>query len=134
MAKVGRKFLIAGIINTAAGLAITSVLFRIYQESVNAYLLTLASNILGITFSFITHKYYVFKSKGAWIFEYLRSYITYGTSLIISVSIFPSLIEFARSIEFAYAMMTVITTGISFIGHKYITFKVKNELPQRPNN
>ena len=114
-------------INTTAGFIITYIIFKIYYDIINSYLLTFLVNVLNITFAFGTYKYYVFKTRGNLIDEYLRSYITYGSSMMISMTSFPTLIELTGSIELSYILITVITTGVSYIGHKKITFKVKND-------
>jgi putative flippase GtrA len=82
------------------------------------------SNIVAITITFTLQKLFVFRTQGNWLKEYLRSYITYGVVGIIGfVLLWIFLNVFQVNVWKSQAIIVVIITGISFIGHKKITFR-----------
>ncbi len=122
------KFLIAGALNTGFGLLTAALFFFIFSDKINIYLILCIVNIFNITFAFLNHKYYVFKSSGKFLTEYLRSYITYGFSFIVSLLLIPFFSDLFGNFYYSLLVVTFITVVISYIGHNSLTFKEeKNE-------
>ncbi len=94
---------------------------------------TLLSTVLNITVSFLTYKWFVFRSRGKGWHEYLRSYAVYGPSLLLStVAAGPLAAVLARWLpqaRFAPYVAQAVIVGVAivpqFLGHKKFTFKQK---------
>jgi len=84
------------------------------------------ANILAITMSFMTHKIFVFRSREYWLYEYLRSYVVYGSVSLIGILILWLLVDgLSVNIWIAQGVAIILTVIVSYIGHSRYTFKVK---------
>ncbi|OGC22182.1 hypothetical protein A3J90_02195 [candidate division WOR-1 bacterium RIFOXYC2_FULL_37_10] len=85
------------------------------------------SNIIGITNAYISYKFFVFRTRGNYLKEYLRFYIVYGFSMLFGFFLLPFSVEVLRvSPLIAQGIIIIITILISYIGHKNFSFGVKN--------
>ena len=79
-----KRYLIIGLINTIFGYFIGILNYILFYKLIGIFFLSLLNNIVSITFSFLTYKYFVFKTKNKFFLsEYLKSYIVYGISFIV---------------------------------------------------
>ena len=138
------RFLIAGGGNTLFGIANTFLLTWLFvhlrpdrtgtMTSVAAFV----STCINITVSFLTYKWFVFRSRGNYWQEYSRSFLVYVPSLLLSTFAVgplaavlahwlprPALAPYA-----AQACIIAVAIIPQFLGHKNITFKKKlNPVP-----
>lgn len=130
--QIGRYFLV-GIWNTAFGYgtyaAFTALLYR-YGN--NSYLAAMVlSSLLNITVAFLGYKWFVFKTRGSYLKEWLRCLSVYSGSMLLSFVTLPGLV-FALRNWFGYdrgapylagAILTCVAVVVSFFGHKHISFR-----------
>jgi putative flippase GtrA len=128
------RYLVVGGLNTAFGYG---------SFAVANYLLTgrlpypymfanLAANVFSITFAFIGYKFFVFKTKGNFWREYLRTYAVYGTSMLVGFVLLPTLvfllgfvIHRAQVVPYvAQALCTGMVVVGSYVAHKRFSFRV----------
>lgn len=80
--------------------------------------------IINITNAFICHKFFVFKTKGNYVREYLRYYVVYSVPIGMGFVFFPLCIEVLKmNFYVIQAMLTFFTVIISWFGHKHISFR-----------
>ena len=133
------RFLIAGGGNTLFGIADTFLLtwVCIHAQPERAALMTsvaaFVSTCVNITVSFLTYKWFVFRTKGNYWREYSRSFLVYVPSLLLSTFAVgplaavlqhwlprPALAPYA-----AQACIIAVAIVPQFLGHKNITFRKK---------
>jgi putative flippase GtrA len=121
-----KKFIIFGIINTLFGYISGVTIYMLLIELFGIIIIGIINNIITITFSFITFKIFVFKTKNTnWIKEYLKCYVVYGIKAIISIFILWGCIDILElNIFISQATAILITVVITYKGHKNFTFKV----------
>jgi len=119
------RYLLAGAWNTAFGYLCGVSMYYLFGDWMGVLIVAILSNILAISMSFLTHKVFVFKTKGNWIREYLRAYLVYGLSAIVGILLLMIFVELL-DIKFwlAQALVILLTVIISYIGHKKFTFKI----------
>ena len=137
------RYLLVGIWNTGLGYA-TFVLFT--------YLLSerwphygyipggLLSSVISITVAFFGYKFFVFKTKGNYLQEWLRCMAVYGSSIAIGSVILPCVVFLIRHMTaidtkapyIAAALMTGFNATYNFLGHKKFSFRTG--LDAAPNN
>ena len=118
------QYIFWGVVNTAFGYVISLLLYYSLSPRIALILIAILINIVNITFSFITYKAFVFKSKEDWWREYFRAYIVYGGSAIIGIILLLLFVDFLQ-IKFwiAQALLIFVSATISFLGHDRFTFK-----------
>ncbi|HBF32928.1 TPA: hypothetical protein DDW35_00045 [Candidatus Sumerlaeota bacterium] len=139
--KLFSRYLVVGAINTAFGYGVYVLLVALFKRlgmTSDYALSTLASavgNPVNITFSFLTYKFFVFKTQGHHLREYLRCWAVYGTSSLVGVFVLTPfcvlLLLHTPGIKPEWvsylAGLTVLafSTLFSFIGHSKFSFRKK---------
>lgn len=89
------------------------------------------SNLIAITVAFLGYKWFVFRTRGNYLMEWVRCVGVYGSSMAIGLVGLPILVPILRSHSqhperapyIAAAILTVITVIFSFLGHRSISFR-----------
>ena len=120
-----KRYLIIGLINTIFGYFIGILNYILFYKIIGIFFLSLLNNIVSITFSFLTYKYFVFKTNNNYILkEYFKSYIVYGISFLFStLMLWYSLEIIFLNIYIAQFLAIIATIVFSYIGHNYFTFR-----------
>ena len=133
------RFLIAGGVNTLFGIADTFVLLHVLLVMVPEHPKAMGttamavSSIINIGFSFLTYKWFVFKTRGNYAPEFLRSLTIYLPSLALNtLLVAPLTAVYERwlghgkpAVYLAMATILGVTIVFSFFGHKRVTFRQK---------
>ncbi len=133
------RFLIAGGSNTLFGIADTFLCTWIFVHLNPAHaalmtsVATFVSTLINITVSFLTYKWFVFRTQGNYLREYSRGWLVYLPSLLLSMlAVAPLAALFAHYMPrpalapyAAQACIISIAIVPQFLGHKNITFRKK---------
>lgn len=125
------RYLFVGGVNTIFGYFCGVALYKMLVPGFNTATAALIANILAITFSFLTYKIFVFKTKGNWFSEYLKAFVVYGSVALVAIFLLWIFIEKLNiSIWLAQGLVTVLTIIVSYIGHARFTFKHRGSKSQ----
>ena len=118
------RFIVAGILNMIFGYTVSLFVYAMFKKSIGTVGIGVIINIINISFSFITYKFFVFKTKNNWIAEYFRCYIVYGFSAILGVVFLALFVDYLK-IEFwiASGLVIIMTPVVSYIGHSRFSFR-----------
>jgi len=120
------RFLVVGGINTVVGYALFAVL-QITAGHVIGYLGSLyGSYLLAVTLAFVLHRRFTFRVEGTGnrLVDFLRFASVYVVSLAANTLVLPLLVELAHLDPLvAQAISVVVTTVVSYFGHKYFSFR-----------
>ena len=120
------RFIIAGGYNTAFAYVLLAVLYYSFSNKVHYIFILVFSTAVNITNAYIVHKFFVFKTKGNYIREYLRYYVIYSVPIGIGLVFFPFCIEILKmNFYVTQALLTFVTVIISYFGHKHVSFRVR---------
>lgn len=120
------RFLLAGVLNTSVGLAVYPTLF-IYTGHLKLHYLTVLaiSQLICITFSFLTNKFLVFRTSGNYLLEsgkFLSFHLSY---FLVNLATLPALVEFAgMKPVWAQTLFAVLVIITSYFWHSRITFSL----------
>lgn len=119
------RFLIAGGINTAVGLAVYPILYVLLNPFGVGYIRALIfSQIICITFSFVSNKYFVFKTKGNIKKEYPKFFAFYGIYFVLNLLCLPAMVEMLNmNPMIAQTLFSIAIIVSSYFWHNTITFK-----------
>ncbi len=115
------RFLFVGGLNTIVGYGFYS-LFLILN--IHYFIANTLSTILGVIHSYLWNRYFTFKSKQKALKEIVKFVSVYITSYLLGSAtlwIFTSLLKISPYISGLINL--IITTLISWFGHKYFSFK-----------
>ena len=127
------RYLLTGLWNTAFAygsfVLFTAVLDRYMPASYMAG--SLLSSLLNITVSFLGYKWFVFKTKGNYLKEWVRCLMVYSGGLVLGLALLPPTVFAVTYVTgnrraapyIAGALLLGMQVILSFVGHKKFTFK-----------
>ena len=117
------KFIIIGGWNTLIGYSTFIVLYYFLHERLHYLIVLLFSYFISITNAYVCYKFFVFKTKGNYLKEYLRFYIVYGASFLVNIALMPILVEWIGLQPIAaQGIILFFTVIIGYLGHKHYSF------------
>lgn len=124
-------FLIVGGINTVVGFGLFVLadltLGRFLDDAANRLVGTLAtlavSHVLAVLFAFVMHRRFVFRVTGHLWRDLARFESVYLVSLGINALTLPLLVQLGMERIVAQALITLVTTVLSYVGHRYFSFR-----------
>ena len=124
------RFLIAGGVNTLVGLSVYPLLYLWLEPLGLGYIqILLMAQVICITFSYISNKYFVFKTKGNVHKEYVKFFLFYGFYLALNLLCLPFLVEkMGITPIISQTLFSVAIIVSSYFWHNFFTFKQVKEL------
>lgn len=135
------RFLAVGVWNTAFSMAALWVCERLIpygpDSAIGSIVGVVAAKqavlvlawVLAVTQNFFTFKLLVFRTKGNWLSEYGRMYVTYAGAFVIQSLMIQALSAWLGwSLFWANLPTIVVVTVISYVGHKYFTFRASGQV------
>jgi len=128
------RYLLVGGWNTVFGYACFFLINRWLSTVITVYpyiVAGLASSLINITVAFLGYKWFVFRTKGNYLREWLRTLTIYGGSILISTLALAPLVGLIRHTTqyqtqapyIAGAVVTGFTVIASFFGHRHFSFR-----------
>jgi putative flippase GtrA len=126
------RYLTVGACNTLFGYGCFA-LFTMLLSPLMGYgyiVASLLANLLSITFAFLGYKWFVFKTDGNYLREWIRCLGVYATSIVLSIAALPFVVvivgrQLGRDQNTPYiagAIVLVFSIVFSFFGHRRISF------------
>jgi putative flippase GtrA len=131
------RYILVGGFNTVFGYGLFALLNWLTRGlgSYNYLYAGVLANLIAISVAFLGYKWFVFRTRGNYLVEYIRCFGVYGSSALIGLAGLSILVPILRRMlhhpeeapYIAAAMMMVVTMMISFLGHKNISFRPKRD-------
>lgn len=92
---------------------------------------SVVSSLLNISLAYLGYKFFVFKTKGNYLREWIRCVSVYSGGVLFSLLALPMLVFFIRrntrfvaeAPYIAGALVTAVIVVYSFLGHKKFSFR-----------
>jgi putative flippase GtrA len=137
------RYLAVGACNTGFGYG-CFIVFTMLLSPLMAYgyvLASLLANLLSITFAFLGYKWFVFKTEGNYLKEWVRCLGVYATSMVLSTAALPFAVaivsrQIGRDHNTPYiagAIVLMFSIIFSFFGHRRISFAPNPRVPESPH-
>ena len=129
------RFLLVGGFNTVFAYLVLNLLNILlifflkdtFSQVVIANIALIIQYILTVNVSFLTMRYYVFQSHGRWVHEWLKAWSVYIFLYLINAPILTfMMVVLGWSTWLAQGVYLVFSTIITFLLHKYYSFRKKN--------
>jgi putative flippase GtrA len=121
------RFLIVGGVNTVFGLSIYPLLYIATRKLGVSYLwLLVPSQILAISFSYATFKYFVYKTKGNHVREYGKFSFFHVVMFMLNLVVLPFFVEVCGiNPMVSQVLFGLFVASISYFWYKKIAFKLQ---------
>jgi putative flippase GtrA len=127
------RYIAVGVFNTLFSYG-TFVLLNWLMRGLGEYSYMYAavlSNFIAISEAFLGYKWFVFRTRGNYLMEWIRCFAVYGVSALIGIAFLPVLVTLLKHVlrrpelasYVAAALITCISVVISFFGHKNVSFR-----------
>jgi len=133
------RYILVGGFNTVFGYGLFALLNWTFKGlGLYSYMYAaVLGNLIAISVAFLGYKWFVFRTEGNYLVEYIRCFGVYGSSALIGLAGLPILVPILRrnlqqpeqAPYIAGAIMVLVTVIFSFLGHKKISFR-----QNRPEN
>ncbi len=127
------RYLLVGAWNTLFGYGSFAFFTAILNSVVpHSYIVaSVISSLLNISVSYLGYKWFVFKTKGNYLREWIRCVGVYSGGILFGVVALPVLVTlirrntrfFAQAPYIAGALLTAFMVVYSFVGHKKFSFR-----------
>ena len=118
------RFLIVGGWNFVFGYAVFAGLYWVLNGIWPDWLISSVAAVLGITMSFVTHRFITYRSSGCWWREYLRFYVVYGGQSLLNVLLIWLLVtQLKLNAYIVQLTISIVLTLATYWAHKYYSFK-----------
>jgi putative flippase GtrA len=130
-------FLIVGATNTAVGF----LLFVGFELTVGRYVdvavnrvagslaTLLCAHVLAVLFAFVLYRRFVFRVRGHVLRDLARFEAVYLVAITINAVVLPILVELGVQRILAQASILIVTTLISYFGHRHFSFRRPTSSP-----
>jgi putative flippase GtrA len=136
------RYVTVGACNTVFGFGCYAFFTLLLTQmfSYGYILASLLANLLSITFAFFGYKWFVFKTQGNYLKEWVRCVGVYAGSMILSVTALPLVVSIIRrqpghdrsAPYLAGAIVLVFSVAFSFFGHRHISFADRGQSTHNP--
>lgn len=120
------RFLIVGGYNTLFGYLAFALAYVLFGAQIHYTILVILVHFIALTNSFITQRFFVFKSRGPWFAEFMRFQVSYLALLPVGLGLLALLHDYAGlPVLLAQAYALVIMVVISYLSGRHFTFRKK---------
>ena len=126
------RYLVVGGFNTIFGYSCFALLTLMMTPRLpHAYVLAgLLSSFINITVSFLNYKWFIFKTKGGYLREWMRCVVVYSGGMVVGTVLLPVCVFLLRCFTpmhdsapyVAAAVLTVFNVIAGFVGHRKFSF------------
>lgn len=126
------RYLVVGLVNTGFGYGTYAGLTALFTPHIPfAYMLaSLISSFTNVSFSFLNYKWFIFKTKGNYLREWVRCIAVYSTAGVIGTAMLAPTVFLVRHLTpadhsapyIAGALLMTANILAGFLGHKNFSF------------
>jgi len=127
------RFVLVGGTNTVVGFG----LFVVFELTIGrslGYLVSLyLSYLIAVALAFVLHRRFTFRVSGTGkvLIDFVRFAGVYVVTLVINTAALPLLVELVGFVPVvAQAIVVVVTTVVSYFGHRFFSFRRTGEIPE----
>jgi putative flippase GtrA len=118
------RFLVVGGWNTGSGYLVFALLYYFLSPHIHYLAILALTVVVNVTNAFLCYKFIVFRTRGNYLREYLRFYAVYAVPIGLGFVLLPFAIEVLKLNAYvAQALVTLFLAGVSYLGHKHISFR-----------
>ena len=117
------RFLLVGGFNTMIGYALFVILYFLLQNYFHYSLILWIQFMIAVNISYLTMKFFVFRTKKNYKSEYPKTILTYIGVYFINLLLLAFLQQIVESVYFAQLIAVGAVVIITYMMHKYVNYR-----------
>lgn len=118
------RFLVVGGWNFVFGYLAFAGCYWLMSPVFPDWSIVVISSVLGITNSFVFHRWLTYKSRGNWFIEYLRFYVVYGGQMLLMLLLIHVFVTMLKYNAYVVSLLiNIVLTVLSYWAHKSFSFR-----------
>lgn len=118
------RFLVVGAWNFGFSYVFFAISYWLLHPVLPDVVILAICSIVGITNAFVCHRWLTYRSEGPILQEYFRFYLVYGTQIGLNFVLFLLFVRWLKANPYlTQALLTIVLTGMSYWGHKRVSFR-----------
>lgn len=123
-ASIPLRFLLVGGVNFVFGYLVFAVLYWSFSGHWPDAVIVTVATVIGITESYLAHRFLTYRARGTWWREYLRFYVVYGAQYVVNlVAIWIFVTRLSLNAYVVQFVISVLLTVVSYWAHKNYSFR-----------
>lgn len=120
------RFLVVGGFNTFVGFGAFALIQFLSNGALHEIISLMLAHLLASSIAFVLHRRVVFRVRGQILLDYVRFQSVYVVPLSINLIVLQLLVRVAgMNVYLAQFLFTIVSVTISYVGHKYFSFRRK---------
>jgi len=120
------RFLFVGAFNFSFGYGVFALFWWLFGGDWPDWLIVFVTTVIGITESYLTHRFITYRAHGCWWREYLRFYVVYGVQTFVNMGVVRVFVTNFGWNAYVVQLVTLVSlTVASYWAHKLYSFKVR---------
>ncbi len=127
------RYAVVGAANTLFGYCCYALFVAVYRHtlpkasrSVTVDLASITATLIGVTVSFLTYKFFVFRTRGNYLREWFRCLLVYGAATLPGLFILPGLTRLLSAVPPLHAVSPYAAGAIVMGGTAVCTYLAHN--------
>lgn len=118
------NYVITGAWNTIFAYGAFVILYYLLEKyKLHIFITLMLSQILGLTQAYVTYKFFVFKTKGHYLKEYLRFYVVYGSTFLVNLILIYIFVKvLLLNPILSQGIIAIIVVVLGYLGHNNYSF------------
>ncbi|MEO8263344.1 MAG: GtrA family protein [Pseudolysinimonas sp.] len=118
------RFVLVGGVNTVVGYGLFSLTQFLIGGVISYFGSLLIAHLIASVLAFVLYRRWVFRVEGTVVVDFLRFQVVYLIPLAANLLALPLLVAVAGwNVYLAQAVIVVMSTIVSFVGHKFFSFR-----------
>ena len=117
------RFLLVGGFNTMIGYGLFVILYFLLQNYLHYSLILWIQFMIAVNISYLTMKFFVFRTKKNYKSEYPKTIFTYIGVYFVNLLLLAFLQRVVESIYFAQLIAISVVVVITYMMHKYVNYR-----------
>lgn len=118
------RFLLIGGVNTVVGYGFFVLFQFLLGERITYFASLLLAHLCASLLAFVLYRLFVFRVRGRVLIDFMRFQVVYLVPLGANLLALPALVEVGHlNVYLAQALIVLASTVVSFIGHKFFSFR-----------
>lgn len=117
------RYVFVGLYNTVVGYFVFWLISCLLDGKAHYLFILGVSFFISLTHAYILQKFFVFRSSGKWLSEYIRFFSVNISGVAVNAFLLTVFVESGLDLMVSQAIATLAVTALSYFGHRKFSFR-----------